>query len=281
MKAKVTRQAPPAENKDIVSLDFTPYAPKILLVDDNAVNRKVSGEILRNAGCVVVPAESGKEAIELVQKHDFALIFMDIQMPDMDGIATTKAIRASAVKSLPPIVAMTAYSMQGDREKFLAAGLDDYVPKPIRARTLLNKVAALLGIQHSNSDKKDAQNENNLKVINFDVLKELEKYGGESLVYASLSDFRDETEELIQSAMESFKKQEFENILSKLHTLKGNASTLGVDRVAACARQIEDKLKKNKQVTLAQDLLSLKQYFLEFKDHLSKTYKSNSNHDVR
>lgn len=275
-KAKAT-DVPPEENKAVpeVPLNIAHFAPKILLVDDNAVNRKVSGEILKNAGCQVTLAESGQEAIELVQELPFDLIFMDIQMPGMDGIDATRAIKALGREKLPPIVAMTAYSMQGDREKFLKAGLDDYLAKPIRANTLINKVGELLGLQNSKADKKEVQNESNLQVVNYEILKELEKFGGESLIYASLSDFEEEAGELIESCLQSLKIKDFDNILSKLHTLKGNASTLGVEKVAHYARHIEASLKEGKHITLTQDLLSLKTTFLEFQKHLNSTLNSN------
>lgn len=277
-KAKVT-DIPPEENKIApgVPLDIERISPKVLLVDDNAVNRKVSGEILKNAGCQVTLAESGQEAIELVQQFSFDLIFMDIQMPDMDGIDTTRALKALGRENLPPIVAMTAYSMQGDREKFLKAGMDDYLAKPIRAITLLNKVGELLGLQNSETNKKEAQNKNYLQVVNYEVLKELEKFGGESLIYDSLSDFEEEAGELIESCLQSLKIKDFDNILSKLHTLKGNASTLGVEKVAHYARHIEATLKEGTHATLAQDLLSLKRTFLEFQKHLNNTLNPNQN----
>ncbi|ARK08976.1 PAS domain S-box protein [Fibrella sp. ES10-3-2-2] len=129
---------------------FTDYHPVILLVDDNAVNRKVASEILRKSGCVVTTASSGPEAIEKVAAgsglgdNRFDVIFMDIQMPDMDGVETTRYLRDQYAALLPPVVAMTAYSMREDRERFLSQGLDDYIAKPIRAQGLISKVAEIL-----------------------------------------------------------------------------------------------------------------------------------------
>ena len=120
---------------------FKDFSPKILLVDDNSVNRKVASEILKKANCEIISAESGMEAIEIYQEiQDFDMILMDIQMPEMDGIETTQRLKKEFGDTLPTVVAMTAYSMQNDRENFLSKGLDDYVSKPIRANILIKKV---------------------------------------------------------------------------------------------------------------------------------------------
>lgn len=144
-------QSPSEAAADMKVADFfTDYHPVILLVDDNAVNRKVASEILRKSGCVVTTASSGPEAIEKVAAgsgqgdNRFDIIFMDIQMPDMDGVEATRHLREHYPDLLPPIVAMTAYSMREDRERFLSQGLDDYIAKPIRAQGLISKVSDIL-----------------------------------------------------------------------------------------------------------------------------------------
>ncbi len=144
-------QSPSEAAADMKVADFfTDYHPVILLVDDNVVNRKVASEILRRSGCVVTSASSGPEAIEKVAAgsgqgdNRFDVIFMDIQMPDMDGVETTRYLRQHHASVLPPVVAMTAYSMREDRQRFLAQGLDDYIAKPIRAQGLIAKVGEIV-----------------------------------------------------------------------------------------------------------------------------------------
>ncbi len=97
-------------------------------------------EILKKSGCQVETASSGQEAIDKVtiamaeNGKPYELIFMDIQMPDMDGVETTVKLRSLFGTQLPPVIAMTAYSMREDRDRFLSQGLDDYIAKPIRPR---------------------------------------------------------------------------------------------------------------------------------------------------
>jgi signal transduction histidine kinase/CheY-like chemotaxis protein/ABC-type amino acid transport substrate-binding protein len=104
---------------------------KILLAEDNEVNQLVASRILKNAGLEVDVAQNGEEAVEMVKNVQYDLVLMDIQMPVMDGLSATKAIRAMPGFENLPIVAMTAHAMSGDREQSLAVGMNDHVTKPI------------------------------------------------------------------------------------------------------------------------------------------------------
>ncbi|MGE4556103.1 MAG: PAS domain S-box protein [Desulfovibrionaceae bacterium] len=106
----------------------------VLLAEDDPVNQKTVGKMLEKLGCRVVPAEDGRHALELLKKDRFDLVFMDIQMPVLDGVQATMAIRSKAAGShnaYIPIVALTAYAMPGDRNRFLEAGMDAYLAKPV------------------------------------------------------------------------------------------------------------------------------------------------------
>ena len=107
---------------------------KILLAEDNRVNSEFAQEILRKFGCSVEAAKNGKLAVEKAKVMDFDLIFMDVQMPEMDGFEATGTIKnvlTEQKRPLPPIIAMTANAMKGDHEACLAAGMDDYIYKPV------------------------------------------------------------------------------------------------------------------------------------------------------
>jgi PAS domain S-box-containing protein len=113
---------------------------KILLTEDNEVNQLVASRILTNAGFVVKIAGNGFEAVKMVKEEDFDLVLMDIQMPEMDGLSATRAIRAMPGFETLPIVAMTAHAMSGDRELSLAAGMNDHVNKPINLQELYQAI---------------------------------------------------------------------------------------------------------------------------------------------
>ena len=120
---------------------------RILLAEDNPVNQLVATRILEKQGYALEVASNGHEAIEILARQPFDLVLMDVQMPEMDGIETTKAIREKEARSDEhiPIVAMTAHAMKGDKERCLDAGMDDYVAKPIKAEDLLEVIHRFLG----------------------------------------------------------------------------------------------------------------------------------------
>jgi len=120
---------------------------RILLAEDNIVNRKVAVRLLEKQGHRVTAAENGRIAVERAQRETFDVILMDIQMPEMDGLEATRQIREAerATGRHTPIIALTAHALTGDRERCLAAGMDAYVTKPIRAAQLLTAIQRLVG----------------------------------------------------------------------------------------------------------------------------------------
>jgi PAS domain S-box-containing protein len=121
-----------------------PHRPlRILLAEDNAVNQKLATRLLEKWGHHVTVASTGKEALAAVERQAFDVVFMDVQMPEMDGLEATAAIRAQerATHLHLPIIAMTAHAMKGDRERCLAVGMDAYVSKPLRSEELYAALA--------------------------------------------------------------------------------------------------------------------------------------------
>jgi two-component system, sensor histidine kinase and response regulator len=116
-----------------------PSRLSILLAEDNVVNRAVAAAILERRGHSLVHAVNGREAVEAAAREAFDLIFMDVQMPEMDGLEATSRIREAeqATGRHTPIAAMTAHAMAGDRERCLAAGMDEYISKPLNKAELL------------------------------------------------------------------------------------------------------------------------------------------------
>ncbi len=115
---------------------------RLLVVDDNATNQKLASMVLKRLGYSCELASNGLEAVEAVENSDFDVILMDIEMPEMDGIEATSAIRKLKGDAAPHVVAMTANAMRGDRDRYLALGLDDYVSKPIRVSAITDALKA-------------------------------------------------------------------------------------------------------------------------------------------
>ncbi|GGB88817.1 PAS domain S-box protein [Dyadobacter sediminis] len=250
---------------------FSDYHPKILLVDDNAVNRKVANEILKKSGCQVDLAESGFKAIEMVKANGmekgYDIIFMDIQMPDMDGVQTSQELKKLYPAGLPPIVAMTAYSMKEDRDRFISQGMDDYIAKPIRAQTLIRKVKDLMSnVENKKLElkQKEITEEKVLPVLDREIIDQLNGIGGADLVWSVFEDFVTESNQLVEEAVEAYEKGDIVTVKSNLHTLKGSAGTVGVSQVAEIARDAEWHLKSNDTSTLSEALPQLQHAYEKF-----------------
>lgn len=113
---------------------------RVLVAEDNAVNQKVVLKMLERIGCTVDAVANGQEALRAALEQQYDLVLMDCQMPEMDGFEATRRIRRTPDGSGPPIVALTANAMQGDRERCLEAGMDDYLTKPVDFQALAGAV---------------------------------------------------------------------------------------------------------------------------------------------
>ncbi|TAD93891.1 MAG: PAS domain S-box protein, partial [Bacteroidetes bacterium] len=207
--------------------DLASDKPYILITDDNEINRKVASEILKKVGCEIDLADSGQACIEKVKQsytleRPYHLILMDIQMPDLDGIATTQLLKELPF-DLPPIIAMTAYAMRQDRKKFLNKGLDDYIAKPVKAQELVGKVREYVKNVQAPSPKGENLQESVFfaGVGGFDNEKiaQLARYGGKELVLESWEEFNTETQTFLQTIANALASQNYQEITAPLHTL--------------------------------------------------------------
>jgi two-component system, cell cycle response regulator DivK len=121
--------------------------PRLLLVEDNEMNRDMLSRRLKRAGFEIDMAVDGAEGVRLAKAHAYDLILMDMSLPVLDGWEATRQIKAEATLESIPVIALTAHAMPGDKEKALAAGADDYDTKPVELPRLLSKIEALLQAQ--------------------------------------------------------------------------------------------------------------------------------------
>jgi len=130
-------------------LDAAPTRLRILLAEDEAVSRLAMRTMLTRMGHDVLAVSNGLEAAQAYEEQDFDCVFMDIQMPEMDGIAATRRIRVMqehSSRARVPVVALTAYAMPGDRERFMEAGMDGYVGKPVQEQELVEALAPFMRV---------------------------------------------------------------------------------------------------------------------------------------
>jgi two-component system sensor histidine kinase/response regulator len=205
----------------------------ILVVEDNVVNQKVALGQLRNLGYEADVAGSGSAALEMVRRRSFDLILLDCQMPDIDGYDVARTIRRSeADGEHVPIVAMTAHTMEGEREKCLAAGMDDYLTKPVSLKRLSNALVRWLGAQ--------------------DEVVDMEKMAGlQQLAKANPSFMRDITGLFREDALvrlhelrDSVDDGNAERLARAAHSLKSSSGNIGAARMYSLCATIESNARQ-------------------------------------
>jgi CheY-like chemotaxis protein len=238
---------------------------QILLVEDNAVNRRVATGILRKLGCDVVEAENGQLALQTLETQMFDLVLMDVQMPVMDGFQATAAIRSNPAWDYLPVVAMTAHAMKGDRERCLAAGMNDYVSKPVRLddiRTMVTKwVRPRTLYDISERASADEARENPVQgdfmsPSPIDLEQAMTNLGGDRELFDEvLTVFLDSVPGLLGELQEACTNTDQKRLHAAAHSLKGSASNICAEPTRRIAAQLEE-VGTQDEVISASSLLS-------------------------
>jgi two-component system sensor histidine kinase BarA len=251
---------------------------KVLAVDDNEANLKLINALLLEQVSEVVLAENGLKALELCQSEIFTIIFMDIQMPVMDGISSLQAIRRNSYNEKTPIIAVTAHALSGEKEKMQQHGFDAYMTKPIDETMLNHIIYEYCDINYFlDSAKKNLlppreilplaqETENSIKIIDWSLA--LKRTGGkENLakeMLTGLIDYLPESKINISTALE---KQDSNQLKTLIHKLNGTCCYTGVPHLTNICQEIETQLKK--EVSLD----TLEPEFLEFFEQIELILK--------
>ncbi|MBD5772278.1 response regulator [Marinomonas colpomeniae] len=213
---------------------------KILAVDDSPINLQLLGHWLNPKGLEVSLAYSGKQAIEMAEKNQYDLIFMDIQMPEMDGMETTRQLRLLKNYKNTPIIALTAHALGSEQQQILASGMNAYLTKPIDEDILLNTIEAW----HANTETFEEQV--NLKMADiFDLDKALSIVDGKEEIaremFDLLADTLDAEKKLIQHHLQN---QDIEKLIEVVHRVHGASKYTGTISIARNAGFLEIHLKE-------------------------------------
>ena len=252
-----------AEQPSLPFDEARPARPlRILVAEDNAINQQVATGLLARLGHRADVANDGAEAVAMVQAHDYDLILMDMQMPVMDGIAATEAIRSlEGEVALIPIIAMTANAMQADRERCLDAGMDDYVPKPIDRRRL----GALLGRWAERLARKKIAavpctpvpplapepTQPEAPLLDRETYDDLVESLGKESVRSLLGSFRNSAPEQMAGLKAALAQSRHSDAARAVHSLRGAAGNLGFARLDRCLRQLEPACKEESAEAVA------------------------------
>ena len=230
---KLHRQALP-EDVDI-NMAF-----EVLLAEDNLVNQKVAVRALEKLGCDVTVAVNGRLAVDAVATRPYDLVFMDIQMPEMDGVEATQTIRALEVGTdrHQVIVAMTAHAMAGDRERLTDAGMDDYISKPFDLDTLRAMLRKWYGLRPSALREPPYPVAPEMPILDEDRL--LESTGGDRDFELELcANFIDHGQVQLNRLREAIRDEDFAAIAEVSHSMKGASAAIGLSRMRVLSEAVE------------------------------------------
>jgi PAS domain S-box-containing protein len=265
------------------------YPLKILLAEDNVVNQKVALNILHRLGYRADVVGNGLEVLEAIHRQGYDIILMDVQMPEMDGLTTTRYICQESRRGEihhPWIIAMTANAMQGDRQMCLDAGMDDYISKPIKlsylVEALINGFNALSSLEGEDRDIKIEKNQSTIMTINdtldYKTLEDLLDMAGDDaleMITDIIECYLDDTPNLVQQLEIALQEQNAHNLTHSAHTLKSSSGSLGAMNLSNFCQELEN-LGRAENLQFAPDLLAkikveyekvnlaLKQYLEDF-----------------
>lgn len=241
---------------------------RILVAEDNRANQLVIKEMFKRLGTNIDIAENGLEAVSMVQQYQYDLIFMDISMPKMDGMRACQEIRKLDDPSVAqlPIIALTAHSLAGDKEKFIAAGMDDYLSKPLRLSQLVEKINLFLDKQEEKEPVQDSDGLDlntkpityrtdiivehtveqpetkevlNLELVDEQVIQQMIEDTSAEVIPLLIDHYIEESNERLGKIFDAIDNKDKETLEFETHTLGSSALALGNRSLSNLARKIE------------------------------------------
>jgi CheY-like chemotaxis protein len=226
---------------------------RILVAEDHPMNRRVMLGLLEHLGYGAEVAGNGREALEALARRRYDVVLMDVQMPEMDGLETTRRIRRQLPADRQPrIFALTAHAMPGDRERCLEAGMDGYLSKPVQ-------IAALEAALEATSSAVETLPPDPLDRQILDLLRGLPAAGGESFLSTVIRSFLASSADDLATVRRCAEEGRWPEAGRAAHRLKGSSATLGAARVAAACAAIEEKAREEQAQDLAPLIARLEQ----------------------
>jgi len=238
------------QDKEAVSTGPGDNGRLILLAEDNPVNRKLTQLQLNKLGYAVNSVTNGQEAVEAVKEgKPYSLILMDCQMPVMDGLEAARTIRRNrpAHGGRIPIIALTAHAMRGDREQCLAAGMDDYLSKPVKLHQLRQIINRWIPVSETDSYEAPPVGSQTLKLsendsVDMEVLESLrglQPGAGDSILKEFIRIYLEDTPSRIEDMRQAVERADPDGLTFAAHSLKSSSANIGARRLSAMAKELE------------------------------------------
>ncbi len=240
---RIDRDETRADDSRSDSRSVIPAGLRVVVAEDNTVNQKLIVRVLEKRGCRVTAVSNGREAVETLEAGEHDIVLMDVQMPEMDGYEATAEIRrrASGSPQRIPIIAMTAHAMEGDRERCIASGMDDYVSKPVSPTELFETIARWCGRGSPRSSEAGPAGQalgGPGDPIRIEKLRE--EYGlDEEAEREVLREFLESTPQRIERLEGALRSGDGGAVEMEAHALKGSARMLGAESMGEAAAELE------------------------------------------
>ncbi len=225
------------------------YSLNILIAEDSPVNQKVTQHLLGTLGFTAELAATGTDVLARMKEKSYDIIFMDVEMPDMNGFETTRAIHTLLPKEKrPKIIAVTAYATVSDREKCLEAGMDDFLTKPIRLEAIQQALQKWGNVLVEKKDTSKSTIKIPQRMIDQNTLamfRSMQPAGKPSLLHELIDLYLEHSPARIVDAQKAFDARNGQQLKHSVHTLKGSSQNLGAVQVGKICRDIEELLSSN------------------------------------
>ncbi|WP_321401801.1 response regulator [Maridesulfovibrio sp.] len=247
--AELENSAAPADyGEPVPEIGFSGTAPRVLVVEDNELNQQVARRMLESLGLTVDVAENGRKALDALNSEIYNLVLMDIQMPEMDGLTAARIIRSDIRYAKLPILAMTAHAMPGDREKSIAAGMNEHLIKPVNPDDLKKALGKYLDVDivayTPLADDAGIEDEPPLQFPGINSAKGLLNIGNNRESYLKvLQGFRNGYENFPAELRSILDESGREQALMKIHSLKGVAGNIGAGNIYELCRALESDMR--------------------------------------
>ena len=259
---------------------------RLLLAEDNCINREVAIELIRHAGLLLDVAEDGQQALKMINENNYDLILMDVQMPVMNGLEATKQIRLLDGKKDLPILAMTANVFEDDKRTCLASGMNDFVAKPIDPEILFSTLLKWLPLIPLRTDVSNEESNQSI-VIDHDIkegllnkLHHIEGFhvdiglrntrGNVTVYIQLLKKFNEMSKEKVDALFVALKAQDFDEVKSIVHGFKGVSGNLGLKKIQHEAEFLEIAIRLRDKINYEPFLMTLVKDFREFEKHVKQ-----------
>lgn len=240
----------------------------ILIVEDNDLNRKFFENLIGQIW-EFESALNGREAIEKLEKRDFDLILMDIQMPEIDGITALKRIREKNL-SFSPVIAVTAFADESERDSFLSQGFDGFITKPIRPKEFILQIQKTIDGEKPKISKAKSPLDVDDLILDKKIFNQLSKYNKLDTIQQIYRDFMKEANQLLPTIKSDYSDGLYEEVSKQCHIIKGNAGTLGINKVYVAAAKAEKESRQNQISSLDKSLAEMEKEIIRFGKYLSE-----------